>query len=92
MKRNDLPDILYDIIQQMGGRAKIIDIFKKFWQDYYDELSKSGDLVYTWNYDIRWAATKLRKAGRMKQAKEQENTYGQHISSKGTWEIVFDNE
>ena len=47
MKRNDLPDILYDTIQQMGGRAKIIDIFKKFWQDYYDELSKSGDLFYT---------------------------------------------
>lgn len=76
----------------MGGRAKIIDIFKKFWRDYYDELSKSGDLFYTWNYDIRWAATKLRKAGRMKQAKEQENTYGHDISSKGTWEIVFDNE
>ena len=92
MKRDDMPDILYDIIWQMGGRAKMIDIFKKFWQDYYDELSKSGDLFYTWNYDIRWAATKLRKAGRMKQAKEQENTYGQDISSKGIWEIVLDNE
>lgn len=92
MKRDDMPDILYDIIWQMGGRAKMIDIFKKFWQDYYDELSKSGDLFYTWNYDIRWAATKLRKAGRMKQAKGQENTYGQDISSKGIWEIVLDNE
>lgn len=89
MKRDDMPDILYDIILQMGGKARMIDIFKKFWQDYEEELKKSGDLFYTWNYDIRWAATKLRKTGRMKQAKERENTYGQDISSKGTWEIVL---
>lgn len=88
MERKDMPDILYDIIKQMGGKAKMMDIFKIFWQEYEDELKKSGDLFYTWNYDIRWAATKLRKENRMKQAKEQENTYGQDISSKGIWEII----
>lgn len=88
MERNDMPDILYDIIKKMGGKAKMMEIFKKFWQEYEVELKKSGDLFYTWNYDIRWAATKLRKNGKMKQAKEQENTYGHNISSKGVWEII----
>lgn len=88
MTRNELPKILCEILKGFGGRAKMMDVFKEFWRLYGNKMSPSEDIFYTWNYDIRWAATKLRKNGIMRQAKEQENTYGQDISSKGIWELV----
>ena len=56
-----------------------MEIFRQFWKLYGDDLSEEDDLFYTWNYDIRWAATELRKFGRMKQAFQ---------SPKGIWEIL----
>lgn len=78
MKRSDLPNLLYNLISSLGGSAKVIDIFKAFWIAYQTDLKNSGNLFYTWNYDIRWAATELRKSGRMKPASE---------TPKGTWMI-----
>ena len=63
----------------MGGQTNIIDVCKFVWDHYQEELQKSGNLFYTWQYDIRWAATELRKAKRMKAASQ---------SSRGTWEIL----
>lgn len=79
MNRNNLPDILYTSIQAMGGRASIIDVCKYVWQHYQKELLNSGNLFYTWQYDIRWAATELRKTKRMKAASQ---------SPIGIWEII----
>ncbi len=42
------------------------------------ELRSSGDLFYTWQYDIRWAATTLRKEGIMKDAS---------LSEVSMWEL-----
>ena len=43
----------------------------------------------TWNYDIRWAATELRKNGRMKPAHSKENPEELvDESPKGIWEII----
>ena len=88
MNRKDLPEILYNLLKELNGKAKMIDIFKLFWTKYEQELKVSGDLFYTWNYDIRWATTQLRKIKKMKQAKEQENTHGADITSRGIWEII----
>lgn len=79
MTRYDLPDLLYKVIKSLGGGAPTINIFRRFWHTYESDLKKSGDLFYTWNYDIRWAATELRKQGRMLDASQ---------SPKGVWEII----
>lgn len=79
MLRYDLPDILYSAIKDMGGQTNIIDVCKYVWEKYESDLRHSGDLFYTWQYDIRWAATELRKSKRMKAA---------DISPRGIWEIV----
>ncbi|HHW25100.1 MAG TPA: hypothetical protein GXX22_06560 [Clostridiales bacterium] len=79
MKREDLPDILYDSLKKLGGRSNIVDVCKYVWEHYKEELEKSGDLFYTWQYDIRWAATELRKTKRMKSVEN---------SPKGIWEII----
>lgn len=49
-----------------------------FWDHYEEELRRSGDLLYTWQYDIRWAATELRKTGFMIEATE---------SPRGIWQL-----
>ncbi len=85
--RNALPSILYDILKQFGGSATMMDVFKKFWADNKHKLNEADDIFYTWNYDIRWAATQLRKQGKMKPATTKENTHGSNMSPKGVWEI-----
>ncbi|MDD4815529.1 MAG: hypothetical protein PHQ62_00095 [Clostridia bacterium] len=88
MTRKDLPDILYNIIHQLGGKPNMMEIFKKFWKEYGSNFTTDDDIFYTWNYDIRWAATQLRKQRKMKPASTRENTYGEDVSSKGIWEII----
>jgi hypothetical protein len=56
----DLEDWLIDAIRRLGGRAPIPRICEQIWRDHEDELRHSGDLFYTWQYDIRWAAQRLR--------------------------------
>ena len=88
MTRKDLPGILYQIIKGFGGKATMMQVFRQFWKENKSKLSESDDLFYTWNYDIRWAATQLRKDHKMKPASTKENTLGQDLSPKGIWEIV----
>ncbi len=78
MNRYDLPDILYSSIKALGGQTDIINVCKYVWEHYKIDLEHSGDLFYTWQYDIRWAATELRKTGRMKATE---------ISPRGIWEV-----
>lgn len=78
MTKDMLPNLLYGVLKDMGGRASIIPVCKEFWAKYENDLRNSGDLFYTWQYDIRWAATTLRKAGRMVAA---------NVSPSGVWEI-----
>lgn len=79
LSRNDLPEILYRTLKDIGGRGSIIEVCKYIWDHYQNDLLRSGDLFYTWQYDVRWAATELRKSGRMKNA---------NISPVGIWEIA----
>ena len=78
MMRHDLPGLLYDAIKDMGGRSTIVDACKYVWERYENQLKASGDLFFTWQYDIRWAATELRKTHRMRSAES---------SPRGIWEL-----
>lgn len=49
----------------LGGTASLLDVSKEVRRRHEDDLRASGDLFYTWQYDLRWAATKLRKQGRL---------------------------
>ncbi len=42
------------------------DVAKYIWQHYEIELKKSGSLLYTWQYDVRWAAQSLKNEGVLK--------------------------
>ena len=78
MRRDDLPQVLETTLAKLGGNGTILEVCKTFWADYENELHDSGALFYTWQYDIRWAATTLRKAGIMKDVS---------ASDAGVWEL-----
>ena len=77
--KQDLPDILAKTLKELNGQGTIVEVCKYIWENYEEELRNSGDLFYTWQYDIRWAATMLRKARKMESAE---------ISPSGLWELV----
>lgn len=78
MQKDDLPKSLEATLTKLGGSGTILEVCKTFWTDNESELRNSGDLFYTWQYDIRWAATTLRKTGIMKDAS---------TSDSGVWEL-----
>ena len=53
MKRSDLVDLVYAAVRDLGGRATIVQVAKHIWENNEAELRASGDLFYTWQYDMR---------------------------------------
>jgi hypothetical protein len=76
--KNDLADWVIAALVANGGRAKLVEIAKHIWTLHESDLKNSGDLLYTWQYDMRWAATELRRIGRM---------VAVDASPRGTWEL-----
>jgi hypothetical protein len=60
LTREDLQGLVVAALKANGGSAPIVDVCKYVWQHHEQELRASGDLFYTWQYDIRWAAQRLR--------------------------------
>ena len=78
-KKHDLQEWVVETLEAKGVRASIVEICKYTWDKYEDELRRSGDLFFTWQYDMRWAGTELRKAGIMR---------SREFSPKGIWELA----
>ena len=76
--RSDLRQWLMEALKALGGRAAIPEVCKYVWTHHEGDLRKSGNLFFSWQYDIRWAATELRKRGLMQSAKR---------SPRGIWLI-----
>lgn len=77
-KRDDLAKWLEEALKISNGSASIVQVCRIVWEKHEQDLKSSGDLFFTWQYDIRWAATKLRKIGIMRP---------EHSSSRGLWEL-----
>jgi hypothetical protein len=61
-----------------GGRARLIEVAKHIWEHHEADLRAAGDLFYSWQYDIRWAATALRK---------RQQVVSATVSPHGIWEV-----
>lgn len=77
--KENLREWLISALKANNGKASIVDVCKFIWNNYKIELEESEDLFFTWQYDIRWAATQLRKE-RIMCAADQ--------SPQGVWELV----
>ena len=78
-RQKDLRKWLIEALKAHNRSASIVEVCKYVWKNYENELRRSGDLFFTWQYDIRWSATQLRKEGIMRAT---------DLSPKGIWELV----
>lgn len=78
MKRDVLEMWILESLKEMNGSASLLEVCKWVWINKEKELRSSGDLFFTWQYDIRWAATRLRKKGMLQDAV---------VSPTGIWEL-----
>jgi hypothetical protein len=76
--KRDLEDWVYHTLALYSGRAKIVDVARDIWARHEAELRASGDLFYTWQHDIRWAAQRLRAKGKLAPAGE---------TPRGVWAV-----
>lgn len=60
MKR-DMQDWVQEALRGLGGSGTIVQVARQIWTERETELRSSGDLFFTWQYDMRWAANVLRR-------------------------------
>ncbi len=77
--REDLQEWVIQALRALGGQARIVHICKHIWENHEAELQASGDLLYTWWYDVRWAGQTLRNTGQLKPV---------HGSRNRPWELA----
>jgi hypothetical protein len=65
LTKQDLPNLLLDALGQLGGSGTVVEVSREVWSRHESQLRASGDLFYTWQYDLRWAAQKLRNEGQL---------------------------
>jgi hypothetical protein len=74
--RDDLEDWVCEALRHHGGEASVLDVSKYIWSHHEDELRVSGNLFYSWQYDMRWAAKILRDKGKLTAAE---------VTPRGKW-------
>ncbi len=77
--REIMTEWVLEALRLLGGSARILDICKKVWELHESDIRLSGDLLYEWQYEIRWAGDILRREGKLCPA---------DISPKGIWRLA----
>ncbi|HEV7572477.1 MAG TPA: hypothetical protein VGQ21_13340 [Thermoanaerobaculia bacterium] len=77
-EREVLKDWVIDALNEQGGGARVVDVCKQIWKSRAGDLRAAGDLFYTWQYEVRWAAQMLRDEGRLERASPKR---------RGWWEV-----
>ena len=77
--RDDLGVWIIEALKYYGGKATIVEVCKYVWNNYENEIRNSGDMLYKWQYEIRWSANQLRISNVLKSSE---------ITQKGYWELV----
>lgn len=77
--KDDLQDWVTDALRSLGGGARLVEVAKHIWLHHEAELRSSGNLFFTWQYDMRWAANQLRRKRALKAT---------DISPTGVWELA----
>ena len=57
-KKERLQKWIVDALVSQGA-SSVTEVAKHIWVNHEPELKASGDLLFTWQYDMRWAAQEL---------------------------------
>lgn len=58
-----LREWLVEALRKLGGSGTVLQVSKVVWETHGTDLRDAGDLLFTWQYDLRWAANALRAEG-----------------------------
>lgn len=50
--KSDIRDWLAEELRDLGGSSEIVPICRAIWSKHGSDISASGDLFYTWQYDM----------------------------------------
>ena len=79
MNREQLLSAVVRALEANGGSATIVQTAKYIWDNSEADLKASGNLFYTWQYEMRWAAQKLRDNGKLTLGRE---------NGRNVWQLV----
>jgi len=68
-----------EALRSRDGSATILEISKEIWRRHEEEIRGTGDLMYEWQYEMRWAGDLLRRQGVLSPARD---------TPRGTWRIA----
>ena len=58
-----MTDWVVEALKQLGGKGTILDISRRVWDHHEPDIRTEGDLLYEWQYELRWAGDLLRRDG-----------------------------
>jgi len=68
-----------EALDASGGSASLTAVAQSVWVNHESDLRDLGDAFYTWQYDMRWAADRLRRRGVLKSAT---------LTPRGVWSLA----
>ena len=71
--KQDLVTWVREALAASGGGATVVETARHIWREHGAELRRSGDLLFTWQYDMRLAATELVKRGLIRKERRGPN-------------------
>jgi hypothetical protein len=77
--REIMTEWVVEALKDLGGAAKIIDIARRVWERHEPDIRSQGDLLYEWQYELRWAGDILRRDGILRPSDE---------GVRGVWELA----
>src|SRR5665213_4340353 len=79
LERSDLVEMVKQALKKLGGEGTVVEVAREIWSANRAQIEASGDLFYTWQYDMRWACQKLRD--------RKEATIG-GTKSRNSWRLL----
>lgn len=61
--KRDLRSWVIEALRALGGEGTPAEVCREIWNAHENSLRDSGQLFFTWQYDVRWAAQTLRDDG-----------------------------
>jgi hypothetical protein len=74
--KSELKRWVYEALAARGA-STVTEVAKHIWEHHETELRNSGDLFFTWQYDMRWQAQSLQNEGRLSKK-----------GKGGRWELI----
>lgn len=71
--------ILVGILKNLGGKSHFVPICRLVWGNHENWIRRSENMLYIWQFELGWAATRLRKKGIMLPDSGRRD---------GTWELA----